>query len=99
MPAATKSHSAANTAHTPNTAVALDAGSALQGTVVDSIGLSAPDHLYTWEPTTLPVATTRYSGFSSNAALAFQPPDPTACNTPAGVTSAGISGVATLTHS
>jgi hypothetical protein len=24
--------------------------------------------------------------------LTFQPPDPTACNTPAGVSSAGISG-------
>jgi hypothetical protein len=30
------------------------------------------------------------------AALAFQPPDPTACNTPIGATTAGISGVTTL---
>jgi hypothetical protein len=72
---------------------------ALQGSVIDSIALSAPDHLYTWEPTSLSVATTRYSGFSANAALAFQPPDPTACNTPTGVTSAGISGAAALTDS
>jgi hypothetical protein len=68
----------------------------LQGSVVDSMSLSAPDHLYTWEPSTLSVATTRFNGAGANAALTFQPPDPTACNTPAGVTSAGISGAAAL---
>lgn len=38
------------------------------------------------------VTSTRYVGASSLGLLAFQPPDPTACNTSAGVTSAGISG-------
>jgi len=69
---------------------------ALQGSVINSIALSAPDHLYTWEPTSLTVTTTRYGGATANAALAFQPPDPTACNTPGGVTVAGISGAAVL---
>jgi hypothetical protein len=69
---------------------------ALQGSVIASIALSAPDHTYTWEPTSLTVTTTRYGGATASAALAFQPPDPTACNTPAGVTTAGISGAATL---
>lgn len=69
---------------------------ALQGSVLSSIALSAPDHLYTWEPTTVTVTTTRYNGASANAALAFQPPDPTACNTPSGATSAAISGVTAL---
>jgi hypothetical protein len=44
------------------------------------------------DPTTITVSTTRYLGNSSQGALAFQPPDPTACSTPAGVTAAGISG-------
>jgi hypothetical protein len=69
---------------------------ALQGNVVPSTALSAPDHTYTWEPTSLTVTTTRYGGATASAALAFQPPDPTACNTPTGVTTAGISGAATL---
>jgi hypothetical protein len=69
---------------------------ALQGNVVPSTALSAPDHTYTWEPTSLTVTTTRYGGAAASAALAFQPPDPTACNTPTGVTTAGISGAATL---
>jgi hypothetical protein len=69
---------------------------ALQGTVLDSVALTASDHLYTWEPTTVTVTTTRYKGGTAQAALAFQPPDPAACNTPAGVTTAGISGATTL---
>lgn len=78
-----------------NTTGAL-AAVALQGSVVASVGLSAPDHLYTWEPTSLTVTTNRYDGASAKAALAFQPPDPTACNTPTGATTAGISGATTL---
>ena len=44
------------------------------------------------DPTTITISTTRYAGYSSQGALAFQPPDPTACTAPAGVTDAGISG-------
>jgi hypothetical protein len=45
------------------------------------------------------VTTTRYAGASSLGLLAFQPPDPTACNTPAGVAAAGIHGVIGLGNS
>jgi hypothetical protein len=34
-----------------------------------------------------------YGGDSAGGPLAFEPPDPTACNTPTGVTQAGIQGV------
>jgi hypothetical protein len=44
------------------------------------------------QPTSTTVTTTRYGGSSAAGLLTFQPPDPTACNTPAGVSSAGISG-------
>jgi hypothetical protein len=42
------------------------------------------------------VTTTRYAGDSSQGLLTFQPPDPTACATPTGVTTAGISGIVGL---
>jgi hypothetical protein len=42
------------------------------------------------------VDTTRYAGDSAGGLLTFQPPDPTACNTSTGVTTAGISGVVGL---
>jgi hypothetical protein len=63
----------------------------LSGSVQPSVTLTAVD-AQPGDPTTITIATTRYSGYSSQGALAFQPPDPTACNTPAGVTTAGISG-------
>lgn len=63
----------------------------LQGSVVPSVTLQAVNPA-TGQPTSTTVTTTRYAGNSSLGALAFQPPDPTACNTSAGVTSAGISG-------
>jgi hypothetical protein len=63
----------------------------LSGTVQPSVTLTALD-AQPGDPTTITIATTRYAGNSSQGALAFQPPDPTACNTPAGVTAAGISG-------
>jgi hypothetical protein len=53
----------------------------LQGTVIGSV-TSSTGTTYT---------TTRYAGDSALGALAFEPPDPTACNG-AGVTSAGIDG-------
>ena len=64
----------------------------LQGTVASSVTLNAVPPLQTGEPPTATVTTTRYAGDSAQGLLAFQPPDPTACNTPTGVTTAGISG-------
>jgi hypothetical protein len=63
----------------------------LTGTVAPSVTLTATN-AQPGDPTTITVSTTRYLGNSSQGALAFQPPDPTACSTPAGVTAAGISG-------
>jgi hypothetical protein len=64
---------------------------ALQGTVADSVTLQQVGG--TGSTT---VTTTRYAGDSSQGLLTFQPPDPTACNTPTGVTTAGISGLVGL---
>ena len=63
----------------------------LSGSVIPSVTLNATN-AQAGDPTTLTISTTRYAGYSSQGALAFEPPDPTACNTPAGVTTAGISG-------
>jgi hypothetical protein len=59
----------------------------LQGAVADSVTLQEVGG--TGSTT---VTTTRYAGDSSLGLLAFEPPDPTACNTPTGVTTAGIQG-------
>lgn len=67
----------------------------LQGTVADSATLPAVDP-QPGEPTETTVTTTRYAGASSLGLLAFEPPDPTACNTPEGVATAGISGLVGL---
>ena len=63
----------------------------LSGSIAPSVTLTAVD-AQPGDPTTITISTTRYLGNSSQGVLAFQPPDPTACNTPAGVTAAGISG-------
>jgi hypothetical protein len=63
----------------------------LQGTVVPFVTLQAINPA-PGQPTSTTVTTTRYGGASALGLLTFQPPDPTACNTPAGVPSAGISG-------
>jgi hypothetical protein len=63
----------------------------LQGTVAGSVTLPAINPA-PGQPTSTTVTTTRYGGSSSTGLLTFQPPDPTACNTSAGVSSAGISG-------
>ena len=70
----------------------------LQGTVIASVTLPAINPA-PGQPTSTTVTTTRYAGTSSLGTLAFQPPDPTACNTPAGVTQAGISGFIGLSSS
>jgi hypothetical protein len=67
----------------------------LEGTVADSVTLPAVNP-QPGDPTETTVTTTRYAGASSQGLLAFEPPDPTACNTPAGVSSAGIGGVVGL---
>ena len=63
---------------------------ALTGTVVPSINLTRtePDGTVS----TLTVTTTRYAGGNAGGPLAFEPPDPTACNG-AGVATAGIQGL------
>ena len=63
----------------------------LQGTVVPSVTLQAINP-QPGQPTSTTVTTTRFAGASALGGLAFQPPDPTACNTTAGVSTAGISG-------
>jgi hypothetical protein len=63
----------------------------LSGSVAPSMTLTAVNAA-TGDPTTYTISTTRYAGDSAGGVLAFQPPDPTACNTSAGVTTAGISG-------
>jgi hypothetical protein len=67
----------------------------LQGTVAPSATLPAVNP-QPGQPTSTTVTSTRYVGASALGLLAFQPPDPTACTTPAGVTAAGISGVVAL---
>jgi hypothetical protein len=64
----------------------------LTGSVQSSMTLAAVNAA-PGDPSTITIATTRYAGESTGGALAFQPPDPTACNTSAGVKTAGISGV------
>jgi hypothetical protein len=63
----------------------------LSGSVAPSITLTAANPP-AGDPATYTINTTRYAGQSAGGVLAFQPPDPTACNTSAGVTTAGISG-------
>jgi hypothetical protein len=63
----------------------------LQGTVASSVTLPAINPA-PGQPTSTTVTTTRYAGSAATGLLTFQPPDPTACSTAGGVTSAGISG-------
>jgi hypothetical protein len=67
----------------------------LQGTVANNVTLQAINP-QPGQPTSTIVTTTRYAGASALGLLAFEPPDPTACNMSAGVTSAGISGLVAL---
>ena len=63
----------------------------LSGSVAPSITLTAVN-AQSGDPTTYTINSTRYAGDTAGGALAFQPPDPTACTTSTGVTTAGISG-------
>jgi hypothetical protein len=63
----------------------------LSGSVAPSMTLSAINPP-AGDPTTYTINSTRYAGQSAGGLLTFQPADPTACNTPTGVTSAAIGG-------
>ena len=60
--------------------------------IVPSVTANAVSGAQAGDPASITITTDRYAGYSSGGPLAFQPPDPTACNSPAGVTAAGISG-------
>ena len=64
----------------------------LDGKVVASVTLPAINP-QPGQPTSTTISTTRFAGATALGGLTFQPPDPTACNTPAGVTAAAIDGV------
>lgn len=64
----------------------------LSGSVVPSMTLSAVNAA-PGDPTTFTISTTRYAGESATGLLAFQPPEPAACTTPTGATTAAISGL------
>jgi hypothetical protein len=64
----------------------------LSGNVAPSMTLTAVN-AEPGDPATYTIDTTRYGGESASGLLAFEPPDPTACTAPTGVTSAGISGL------
>jgi hypothetical protein len=59
-----------------------------QGITVGGVFYPAPTYTFT---------TNRFNGDTASGLLTFQPPDPTACNTPAGVTAAAIGGTVSLT--
>jgi hypothetical protein len=63
----------------------------LDGKVIPSVTLPAINP-QPGQPTSTTISTTRYPGATALGALTFQPPDPTACNTSAGVTTAAIDG-------
>jgi hypothetical protein len=68
----------------------------LSGSVVSSMTLTAVNPP-AGDPTTFTITTNRFAGDSASGLLAFQPPEPAACNTPEGATTAAISGVVSLT--
>ncbi len=67
----------------------------LSGTAIASVTLPAINP-QAGQPTSTTITTTRYGGETSSGLLAFQPPEPTACNTSTGATTAGISGGVTF---
>jgi len=79
----------------PYTTTGAGAAVKLDGTVAPSITLAAINP-QPGQPTSTTLNTTRYAGANAVGALTFQPPDPTACNTSAGVTAAAIDGAIAL---
>jgi hypothetical protein len=73
------------------------AGVHLSGSVVASMTLTAINPP-AGDPTTFTITTNRFAGDTANGLLLFQPPDPTACNSPAGATTAAISGAVSLSN-
>jgi len=67
----------------------------LSGSVAPSITLTALD-AQPGDPSTYTISTNRYAGDSASGVLVFQPPEPTACTTPTGATTAAISGGVSL---
>jgi len=67
----------------------------LDGTVVPSVTLAAINP-QPGQPTSTTISTTRFAGATALGGLTFQPPDPTACTTPTGVTAAAIDGAIAL---
>jgi hypothetical protein len=67
----------------------------LSGNVAPSLTLTAVN-AQEGDPTTFTIATNRFAGDSASGLLLFQPPEPTACNTSTGATSAAISGAVGL---
>jgi len=67
----------------------------LSGSVAPSLTLTAVN-AQEGDPTTFTIATNRFAGDSASGLLLFQPPEPTACNTSAGATTAAISGAVSL---
>jgi hypothetical protein len=63
----------------------------LSGSVAPSMTLSAVNPA-PGDPVTFTISTTRFAGESAVGLLAFQPPEPTACTTPAGATTTAIGG-------
>ena len=63
----------------------------LSGSVAASMTLTAISPP-AGDPTTFTIMTSRYAGDTAAGLLLFQPPDPTACSTSTGATTAGISG-------
>lgn len=74
------------------------AGVSLSGSVSPSFTLSATN-AQSGDPSTYTITTNRYAGDASNGALAFQPPEPVACTTTTGATTAAISGAVSLSGS
>ena len=70
----------------------------LTGSVAPSMTLSATN-AQAGDPSTYTIATSRYAGDSADGAVLFQPPDPTACTSTTGATSAAISGAVALAGS
>jgi hypothetical protein len=62
----------------------------LNGTVINSVALTAPGH-----PNKV-ITTNRYAGQTFAGLVFFQPPDPTQCNSTAGVAAATIKGLTGL---
>ena len=67
----------------------------LSGSIAPSLTLTAVN-AQEGDPATFTIATNRFAGDSASGLLVFQPPEPTACSSSAGATTAAISGAVSL---